>query len=172
MALVLDTHAVIWYLSGSKQLSPTARAVIESAERNADDIFIASISLVELIYLAERGRIPMSAIQKLQDALKDPAGSMAVTPLDAAVADAVQKIPRDVVQTCRIELLRPPLQGWERNSFRATAGCTARGLSRCLEFASCGSSDLDAKPVPHPTLAVSCFSFSASKCVISASIRG
>jgi PIN domain nuclease of toxin-antitoxin system len=31
MALVLDTHAVIWYLSGSKQLSPTARAVIESA---------------------------------------------------------------------------------------------------------------------------------------------
>ncbi len=44
MALVLDTHAVIWYLSRSKQLSPTARTVIESAERNAEDIFISAIS--------------------------------------------------------------------------------------------------------------------------------
>jgi PIN domain nuclease of toxin-antitoxin system len=97
MALVLDTHAVVWYFSGSKQLSVTARTFIEIAERNADDIFVASISLVELIYLAERNRIPMAALQRLQDALKDPAGSMAVAPLDAAVAAAVQRIPRDVV---------------------------------------------------------------------------
>jgi PIN domain nuclease of toxin-antitoxin system len=62
MALVLDTHAVVWFLSGSTRLSLTARTVIESAERNADDIFISSISLVELIYLAERSRIPMAAL--------------------------------------------------------------------------------------------------------------
>jgi PIN domain nuclease of toxin-antitoxin system len=97
MALVLDTHAVVWYLSFSDQLSATARAVIEGAEHNADDIFVSSISLVELIYLAERNRIPMEALQRLQDALNDPAGSMAVAPLDAAVAAAVQKIPRDLV---------------------------------------------------------------------------
>ena len=81
MALVFDTHAVIWYLSGSEQLSPTARTVIESAERNAEDIFISAISLVEVIYLAEKGRLPSVAMQRLQDALKDPTGSMIVAPL-------------------------------------------------------------------------------------------
>jgi PIN domain nuclease of toxin-antitoxin system len=97
MALVLDTHAVIWYLSGSKQLSPTARTVIESAERNAEDIFISAISLVEVIYLAEKGRLSALALQRLQDALRDPAGSMVVAPLDAAVAEAVQRIPKETV---------------------------------------------------------------------------
>jgi PIN domain nuclease of toxin-antitoxin system len=47
MALVLDTHAVIWYLSGSKQSSPTALAVIGAAERNADEIYVSAISLLE-----------------------------------------------------------------------------------------------------------------------------
>ncbi len=97
MALVLDTHAVIWYLSGSKQLSPAARTVIESAERNAEDIFISAISLVEVIYLAEKGRLSALALQRLQDALRDPTGSMVVAPLDAAVAEAVQRIPRETV---------------------------------------------------------------------------
>lgn len=97
MALVLDTHAVIWYLSGSKQLSPTARTVIESAERNAEDIFISAISLVEVIYLAEKGRLSALALQRLQDALRDPTGSMVVAPLDAAVAEAVQRIPKETV---------------------------------------------------------------------------
>jgi PIN domain nuclease of toxin-antitoxin system len=97
MALVFDTHAVIWYLSGSEQLSPTARTVIESAERNAEDIFISAISLVEVIYLAEKGRLPSVAMQRLQDALKDPTGSMIVAPLDAAVAEVVQRIPRETV---------------------------------------------------------------------------
>ena len=109
MALVLDTHAVVWYLSGSKQLSGTARTFIEIAERNADDIFVASISLVELIYLAERNRIPMAALQRLQEALRDAAGSMAVAPLDAAVAAAVQRIPRDVVPDMPDRIISPPL---------------------------------------------------------------
>jgi PIN domain nuclease of toxin-antitoxin system len=97
MALVLDTHAVIWYLSGSKQLSPTARTVIGSAERNSEDIFISAISLVEIIYLVEKGRLSDLALQRLQDALRDPTGSMAVAPLDAAVAEVVQRIPRETV---------------------------------------------------------------------------
>jgi PIN domain nuclease of toxin-antitoxin system len=53
IAVVLNTHAVISYLSGSEELSSTARVVIESAERNGDDFFISAISLVEIIYIAE-----------------------------------------------------------------------------------------------------------------------
>lgn len=97
MALVLDTHAAIWYLSGSSELSLTARAAIETEERNGGNVFISAISLVEVIYLAEKGRLPLLALQRLQVALEDPAGSMVVAPLDAAVAEAVQKIPRETV---------------------------------------------------------------------------
>ena len=65
MAVVLDTHAAIWYLSDSKQLSPTARAIIASEEKNGESIFVSAISLVEVIYLAERGRLPSAALQSL-----------------------------------------------------------------------------------------------------------
>jgi PIN domain nuclease of toxin-antitoxin system len=54
--VVLDTHAVIWFFSGSEELSSTASVVIAAAERNGDDVFISAISLVEIIYLAERSR--------------------------------------------------------------------------------------------------------------------
>jgi PIN domain nuclease of toxin-antitoxin system len=98
MALVLDTHAVIWYLSGSKQLSPIARTTIETEEQGSASLFVSAISIVEVVYLAERGRLPSAALQSLGDALRDPAGSIVIAPLDAAVAQAVQKIPRDAVR--------------------------------------------------------------------------
>jgi PIN domain nuclease of toxin-antitoxin system len=97
MAVVLDTHAVIWYLSDSKQLSPTARLIITTEEKNGESIFVSAISLVEVIYLAERGRLPLTALQSLENALGDPMGSVVIAPLDAAVAKAVQKISRNSV---------------------------------------------------------------------------
>ena len=84
----------IGYLSGSKQLSPTARLIIRTEEKNGESIFVSAISLVEVIYLAERGRLPLTAPQSLENALGDPMGSMVIAPLDAAVAKAVQKISR------------------------------------------------------------------------------
>ncbi len=97
MTLVLDTHAVIWYLSGSRQLSPIARTIIATEEKNGASIFVSAISLVEVVYLAERGRLPSAALQSLGDALADPAGSLVVAPLDAGVAKAVEEIPRVAV---------------------------------------------------------------------------
>jgi predicted nucleic acid-binding protein len=41
--------------------------------------------------------LPSAALQSLEDALSDPAGSVVVTPLDASVARAVQKISRVAV---------------------------------------------------------------------------
>ena len=87
----------IRYLSDSKQLSPTARLIITTEEKNGESIFVSAISLVEVIYLAERGRLPLTALQSLENALGDPMGSMVLAPLDAAVAKAVQKISRITV---------------------------------------------------------------------------
>jgi PIN domain nuclease of toxin-antitoxin system len=97
MALVLDTHAAIWYLSGSEQLFPTARVIITLEEGKGEPIFVSAISLVEIIYLTERGRLPSAALQSLENALGNPTGSMVIAPLDAAVAKAVQNISRAAV---------------------------------------------------------------------------
>jgi PIN domain nuclease of toxin-antitoxin system len=54
MAVMLDTHAAIWYFSNSDQLSRSALVAIEGAITASEDIFLSAISLVEVLYLAEK----------------------------------------------------------------------------------------------------------------------
>lgn len=97
MAVVLDTHAAIWYFSGSDQLSRPALNAIEGAISSAEEVFLSAISLVEVLYLAEKGRLPLAAVKRLEDALRDASSSMVVVPLDSAVARAVGQISRSAV---------------------------------------------------------------------------
>jgi PIN domain nuclease of toxin-antitoxin system len=97
MAVMLDTHAAIWYFSNSDQLSRSALVAIEGAITASEDIFLSAISLVEVLYLAEKGRLPAAAVMKLEEALRDVDSIMVVAPLDSAVAKAVGQIPRNAV---------------------------------------------------------------------------
>jgi len=97
MSAVLDTQTAIWYLLGPKKLSPTALHAIRQALSKGHPVHISAISIVEVIYLVERGRLPFDALQKLGGALSDSASGMVVAPVDAAVAETVQKVSRDAV---------------------------------------------------------------------------
>jgi len=97
MSAVLDTHAAIWYVFVRKRLSQEALRFVRRAVDGGRPVFVSAISIVETIYLIERGRIPFEAIQRLEAALKDPASGMRVTPVDEEVAQAVHKVPRAVV---------------------------------------------------------------------------
>ena len=97
MTLVLDTHTILWYLENSKELSSGARSAIEDAIRDARDVYVSAISLVEAVYLVERRRIPAAALQRLRAALADPNSGLFVAPVDADVVDALENIARDVV---------------------------------------------------------------------------
>lgn len=97
MSAVLDTHTVLWYLENSKELSPLARTTIEDAIRNARDVHVSAISVIEAVYLVERKRVPASGLQRLRSALTDPNAGLFIAPVDASVADALEKIPRSVV---------------------------------------------------------------------------
>jgi len=88
---------VLWYLEDSQELSPSARTAIEDAIREARDVYVSAISIIEVIYPAERKRIPATALQRLRDALTDPDAGLHIAPVDAFVADALEKIPRSVV---------------------------------------------------------------------------
>src|SRR6266567_2390651 len=65
MSAVLDTHTVLWYLEKSQELSALARTTIEEAIREARDVHVSAISLVETVYLVERRRLPLTALQRL-----------------------------------------------------------------------------------------------------------
>ena len=95
--VVADTHAAVWYLSNSPRLSSAAAKALDDASAAGDAILIPSISLVELTYLVEKGRVPAEARQRLVDALAEPGGPYELAPLDGDVAAAVELIDRSVV---------------------------------------------------------------------------
>jgi PIN domain nuclease of toxin-antitoxin system len=97
MSAVLDTHTVLWYLGNSKELSTIARTTIEEAIREARDIRVSAISIIETVYLVERRRVPQIALERLRSALEDPNSGLLIAPVNAGVADAIPNIPRDVV---------------------------------------------------------------------------
>ena len=95
--VVADTHAAVWYLSNSPRLSSAAAKALDGASAAGDAILIPSISLVELTYLVEKGRVPAEARKRLVDALAEPGGPYELAPLDGDVAAAVELIDRSVV---------------------------------------------------------------------------
>lgn len=97
MSAVLDTHTVLWYLENSKELSPVARRTIEDAIRDGRQVHVSAISVIEAVYLVERKKIPTAALQRLRQTLTDPNIGLYIAAVDAFVADALEKIPRNLV---------------------------------------------------------------------------
>jgi PIN domain nuclease of toxin-antitoxin system len=97
MSAVLDTHALLWYLFDSDRLSPAAYSVIDAAAKNGLPVHISAISLVEIVYLAERNRIPADAFDTLLVSLREPNPAFVVAPVDTEVAEALRGLPREVV---------------------------------------------------------------------------
>ena len=57
--IVIDTHALIWYLEDSPRLSPNARAAYDSIDRGVSVGIVPTIVLAELMHISERGRTPV-----------------------------------------------------------------------------------------------------------------
>jgi PIN domain nuclease of toxin-antitoxin system len=92
--LVADTHAVVWYFFGSSRLSAYALATIEAAILAGGPVFVATVSLVEVVYLIEKGRIPAETFGRLTQKQTDPTRRFVPIALDPHVADALRGVPR------------------------------------------------------------------------------
>jgi PIN domain nuclease of toxin-antitoxin system len=91
---VADTHAVIWFLSDSPRLSVAAGAVFDTAAERGDQVAVSSITLAEIVYLIEKGRIPMAAFASLILALGDSASVLVEAPFDRPIAQALLRVDR------------------------------------------------------------------------------
>lgn len=94
---VADTHALVWHLTGSARLSRVAQAVLLDADLGNRRILVPSIALVEIVYLAERGRVAAGLLEQLLGFIEDSAGPYRLVVLDEVVVRAVTRVPRDAV---------------------------------------------------------------------------
>lgn len=97
IAAVADTHAVIWYLANDARLSTRARTAIEDAAHNGEQIAISAITLVEIVYLVEKGRVPAGRFTQLMTAFDDPDSVLVEVALTPMIARTLSRVDRDEV---------------------------------------------------------------------------
>ncbi|MBX7236856.1 MAG: type II toxin-antitoxin system VapC family toxin [Caldilineales bacterium] len=92
-----DTHAVIWYVFGDSRLSQRAHALIEGLATAGDQVGVSPITLIEIVYLAEKGRISEATLARVVKELEAEDTVLVETPLNRRIAEAMQHIDRGVI---------------------------------------------------------------------------
>jgi PIN domain nuclease of toxin-antitoxin system len=95
--VLADTHAVIWYLLDSPRLSFSALPKFEECLSSGIRVGVASISIVEIVYLVDKGRIPAETIPLLEEGLMGQPALLEIIPLTQSIALAVRQVPREQV---------------------------------------------------------------------------
>jgi PIN domain nuclease of toxin-antitoxin system len=60
-------------------------------------VYVSSISLVEVVYLVEKGKLPNVVLDRLTSALSEPDSGFVIAPLNLSIALAILQIPRETV---------------------------------------------------------------------------
>jgi len=87
---VSDTHALVWYLSGSTLVSERARAAFDQAMRGEAELYVPAIVIAELVMLVEKRRVNVNMEQILQ-ALRN-VSAVRLTPLTSDIALGIQTL--------------------------------------------------------------------------------
>lgn len=96
--VIADTHALIWYVDSPSDLSAGATNALDNAANDVTQrIYISAISLIEMQYLTEKGKIKPTVLPKVLTEIDDPQPIIEVVPIDRAVADQLTIIPRGTV---------------------------------------------------------------------------
>lgn len=91
--VVIDTHIAIWRLTEPQNLSVAAESAVDAAEATGI-VFVSAITIVELVYLTEKNKIPADVLDLLRNALDDPSTAYRLAGLTRSVSDSVALIPR------------------------------------------------------------------------------
>ena len=84
MRLLLDTHALLWWLIDDPQLSAVARNAITSLE---NEVFVSACTGYEIAYKQRLGRLPIFPEILLDRVRRERIGTLAIS-LEHAVAAA------------------------------------------------------------------------------------
>lgn len=96
-SVVLDTHAIVWYITKPDRLSDSALEALEQATQAGEFIYLSTISLIEITFLIEKGRLTETVWARLSTALDDAETGVIEIPVDRRVANVLRKIDRTTV---------------------------------------------------------------------------
>src|SRR5215469_2944764 len=88
--ILLDTHVLIWMASEPKRLSKRAREAILEARRKTG-VAVATITLWELAWLAENGRIQVSG--SVESFVRETVARVILKPMTPEIASLAVRLP-------------------------------------------------------------------------------
>ena len=97
LVAIADTHTVIWYIFDDARLSEGARVFLDNAAAAGQQVGVSAITLAEIVYLSEKGRIHPTAITRLVASLDSPESVLVEVPFDRHIALALSRVNRNVV---------------------------------------------------------------------------
>lgn len=90
-----DTHTIAWFLGDPVKLSASADMALANAAADSNGkIFVSAISVVEIQYLIEKGRISTSVLTSLLSELNNLQTTIEIVPVDYSVALNITQISR------------------------------------------------------------------------------
>jgi PIN domain nuclease of toxin-antitoxin system len=92
---IADTHAVIWYLYSDPRLGREASALIDQTVADGDFIGVSAISLAEMVYLMEKGRLPSNVLMDTIAAIVDSNTVLKQIAVHEAVVLKMNEVPRN-----------------------------------------------------------------------------
>lgn len=95
--VVADTHALIWYLFEPERLSRAAFGTFEETIAAGRPILVSAISLVEILYLEEKGRFLKGTMNAIRNVCEEQDPDVKIVPVDEWVAHHLAQIIRTTV---------------------------------------------------------------------------
>lgn len=97
LVAIADTHAVLWYLYADPRLSAPAKTLLEEAASHGNHVGVSTITLAEIVYLSEKGRIHPETPTRVLAALDAQDTVLVDVPFDRAIARALPRSERTAV---------------------------------------------------------------------------
>jgi PIN domain nuclease of toxin-antitoxin system len=97
MDCITDTHALIWYLYAMPELSADAKNFMDNVAASGGSIFVPTISFVEIVYLAEKGKLGANVLPRVNAAIQLPDSVLKSIELSHQITMSLSQIPRSTV---------------------------------------------------------------------------
>ena len=88
--ILLDTHVLLWMASDPKRLSRKAREAIRNARQNTG-VAVATITLWELAWLAQNGRIQI--LSSVESFVRETVARVILRPMTPEIAAVAVRLP-------------------------------------------------------------------------------
>lgn len=88
--ILLDTHVLLWMASDPKRLSSKARQAIRNARQNTG-VAVATITLWELAWLAQNGRIQI--LSSVESFVRETVARVILRPMTPEIAAVAVRLP-------------------------------------------------------------------------------